>query len=286
LGSTELTLEHVIPGSIGGRLTCRFVCSSCNSKLGHTVEADVKADPTIRFLAAHLKSSIPQLASRLAENQAYVSSGPGGKAHGRVKNGEFVVRSQKLADGSLIQPTTVAAKSLRRMLLRENHDEAAIEAGLDVFALAPENTRVALSQTIDVIKWSIDTVRPVWDGPLLNSISPLKSAFEFLALHLGTSVYRDDPPLAAIRRLILGQAVVGSHIQVERLHAPEAKPFHGLLFEGNMPHAVVQLRLFGQLAFRVHFKTLSVAGPQFVYTHDLVDNTEHVAHSASSQTDG
>ena len=36
--------------------------------------------------------------------------------------------------------------------------------------------------------------------------------------------------------------------EVDRLHAPEAKPFHGIVFEGNSPCAKVQVRLFGKLA--------------------------------------
>jgi hypothetical protein len=62
--------------------------------------------------------------------------------------------------------------------------------------------------------------------------------------------------------------------EVERLHAPDANPFHGLVFEGNLPYAKVQVRLFGQLAFRVHFKRLAVHGPRGMYTHDLRSNEE------------
>jgi len=61
----------------------------------------------------------------------------------------------------------------------------------------------------------------------------------------------------------------------------DSTPFHGILFEGNNPYATVQVRLFGQFAFRVHFKTLSVDGPRFFYTHDLTADEEHVAYAAS-----
>lgn len=172
------------------------------------------------------------------------------------------------------------------MLERDNHDETAIAEALRIFAVAPENTRVALSDTIEIVKWSIEKIQPALDGPLMNPVVPIKSAYEFLALHLNTAIYEDVPPLAAIRNVLSGAELDERYLQVERLHAPGAKPFHGLVFEGNSPYAIVQMRLFGQLAFRVHFKTLSVGGPQFVYTHDLVTNSEHVELAANGPDNG
>ena len=271
------TQEHVIPAALGGRLTCHFLCCGCNSKLGHKVEGHAKSDPTIQLLAKKLTAKIPQIANQLIEGQTYVSSGPGGNSHGRVKGGEFVVRSERLSDNSLIQPTPVAAKTIRRMLERGNNDADTISKALALFEAAPENTRIALSDDIEVVKWSIDSIQPTLDGPLLDLAAPLKTAYEFLALHLNTAIYESAPALAATRRALRGEPIDPAHLLVERLHAPEAKPIHGLLFEQSSPYTTVQIRLLGQLAFRVHFKTLSVGGPRFVYTHDLESNEEHVA---------
>ena len=110
LAPTEFNVEHLIPESLGGNLTCRFVCVSCNSRMGHLFEGPAKADPTIRLLVSRLAARIPRFADKLAEDQAYVSVGPGGKAVGYLKDGEFVTRSRKLEDGSLIQHTPEAAK--------------------------------------------------------------------------------------------------------------------------------------------------------------------------------
>lgn len=277
LEPSTFTEEHLIPAALGGRLTCHFLCVECNSKLGHRIEGQAKSDPLIQLLAGKLAGKIPQLTSQLFEGQTYVSSGPGGASRGRVKGGEFIVRSEKLPDDSLIQPTPIAAKSIRRMLERDNHDPATVSNALLLFELAPENTRVALSETIDVVKWSIESIQPALDGPLLNLAVPLKAAYEFLALHLNTAIYESAPALAAARQALKGEPIDPTHLLVERLHAPEAKPFHGLLFEGGNPYSTVQIRLLGQLAFRVHFKSLSVGGPRFVYTHDLTSNEEHVS---------
>lgn len=276
----------MIPEALGGRLTCHFLCATCNSRLGREVEGLAKADPTIRLLAAKLSKKIPRLAGRLIEGQEYVSSGPGGPSRGRIKDSEFVVRSQKLPDGSLLQPTPLAANTVRRILERERHDESSISQALRRLKEAPENTRVSLTQTLEVVKWSIESIQPTLDGPLLNLVVPLKIAYEFLALHLNDAVYQDLPALAAVRSALAGNSIDTTHLLVERLHAPIAKPFHGIVFEGNDPHATMQVRLFGQLAFRIHFKTLSVGGPRFVYTHDLTDNEEHVALAGEPEDGG
>lgn len=282
LEPSKLTEEHLIPAALGGRLTCHFLCVSCNSKLGHEVEGQARADPTIQLLAER----VPRLTKQLLENQTYVSSGPGGEFPGRVKSGEFVVRSKKLSDDSLIQPTPLAAKSIRRMLEREGHDPAAVSKALNLFAVAPENTRIVLSPAIECVKWSVDGIQPTLDGPLLSLAVPLKMAYEFLALHLNTAIYEDAPALVAARKALGGNPIDTDHLLIERLHAPNAKLFHGLVFEGNNPHATVQVRLLGQLGFRVHFKTLSIGGPRFVYIDDLATNEENIALASDSLDSG
>ena len=272
-----MTEEHVIPAALGGRLTCNFLCAACNSKIGYEVEGQAKSDPSFQLLAQRLAESIPLLASQLLEGQTYVSSGPGGASRGRIKGGEFVPRSEKLPDDSLIQPTPIAAKTIQKMLERDNHDPATVSKALDIFKLAPENSRVALSETIEVVKWSIESIKPALDGPLLNPTTPLKTAYEFLALHMNTAIYENVPALVAARRALKGEPIDPTHLLVERLQAPEAKPFHGLLFEGSEPYTTIQIRLLGQLAFRVHFKTLSVGGSRFIYTHDFTSNKEQVS---------
>jgi hypothetical protein len=57
------------------------------------------------------------------------------------------------------------------------------------------------------------------------------------------------------------------------------EPFHGIVFEGNDPYAKVLIRLFGWLAFRVHFLRLACSGSRFVYTHRLDEQQEHVGQA-------
>ena len=229
---------------------------------------------------------IQTLASRMTEGQAFISVGPGGKARGHVKGGEFVVLPKLLSDGSLIQPTPMAAKTVKTLLVRDGLDQPQVASALRRLAEAPENQPVDLSPAVQVVKWEITGLQPVLDGPLLHPVVALKSAYEFLALHVGNAIYLDHPPLVAARAALRSGTLDAQHFEVERLHAPDAKPFHGLVFEGNAPYAKVQLRLFGKLAFRVHFKRLSVGGPRAMYTHELPSNAEHAVQLPAVQIDG
>ena len=254
-----------------------MLCRDCNSGLGHRLEGKAKTDPTIRLLVKSLRDSIPGLAASLEEGQKFFTTGTGPPSTGFVKGGQFKVSSSKLPDGSLIQDTPLATSTVRKMLQREGLEPHEIESAVARFVLAPDDTRVDLSPNIEVVKWSVTGLKLSLDGPLLNPLVPAKSAYEFLALHVGAAIIQDTPPLRAIRSALKSGQLGERDLLVERLHAPEAKPFHGLVFEGNTPYAKVQVRLFGKLAFRVHFKRLSVAGARGMYTHDLSANHESVS---------
>jgi hypothetical protein len=254
--------------------------------LGSLIESKVKSDPTIRLLVSKLSTKIPKLAEKISQGQEFISKGSGGQFRGKFKGGEFETRSFSKEDGSLIQPTRLAAKSIRKMLENNKNSESEISDALSRLELAKENVKIDIGDEIEAVKWSIDEIHPTLDGEIMNPVVALKSAYEFLALHLNSTVYESTPSLEAVRNALSGEAIDLNNLAVDRLHAPDAKPFHGLCFEGNSPYAKVQVRFFGQLAYRVHFKTLSIGGPRFMYTHDLEKNTEHVSHNEKNDNVG
>lgn len=172
------------------------------------------------------------------------------------------------------------------MLKRMGNDELLIAEIMNRFEAAPDNTLVPLANGLDAVKWSIERIEASLDGPLLPQFVPLKSAYEFMALHLGSAIYDDVPALSAVRTALSHGRVDPTHLLIERLYAQTAKLIHGIAFEGNAPYAKVQIRLFGQLAFRIHFRTLSIEGSRLVYTHDLESNTEHVANLSGEDNGG
>ena len=162
------------------------------------------------------------------------------------------------------------------MLRRQGYDAPFRAEAIRLLDDAPENVRVTVAPGLEIVKWEVTKLELALDGPLMDSVVPLKIAFEFLACHLGTAVYEEAPPLDEVRRVLAGGSIDPNWVLIERLTAEKARPFHGIIFEGNAPHARFQIRLFGKLAFRVHFLRLAVGGSRGQYTHDLATNEERV----------
>lgn len=169
LGQRDLTVEHIIPRQVGGRLTARFLCKLCNDQLGYRVEADVRADPSIRLAAQNLQDEIPDLAKAIREGQPYIASGPGGKIRGNVKGGKFQLDAGMRENGSVVQPTPEARKHLQRVLAKRGLGPEAIQQLVAGFDEAPDNTVVELGLDLHAIRWGIDEIHPVLAGPFLSS---------------------------------------------------------------------------------------------------------------------
>lgn len=277
LNNGDLCEEHLIPECLGGNLTCAFLCRECNSKLGHELEANAKFDPSVVIAANHLASSIPALAKSLLDGHPHIGHSQPGPAKGYIKDGEFRVLSQKLVDGSLVQPTYDARSSLIKILRRSGCEEAPILDAIQTFDNAPENKKIEVVPGLEVVKWSIERLElDLSRSRLMDPLIPAKTAYEFLACHIGTAIYDEAQQLAEIRESLTNQLLNSDAIQVERLSSNKYEPFHGVFFEGNDPYAKVQVRLFGWLVFRVHFRRLSIQGPRFVYTHRLDSKLEDV----------
>ena len=101
LRSKELTLEHVIPDSLGGILTSRFLCRDCNSRFGSTFEAAARLAPELRKAVSGLGSDLTQLAEKLERGAEYQSQFGDPTSKAKLRNdGSAGVFS--LEDGSLV----------------------------------------------------------------------------------------------------------------------------------------------------------------------------------------
>ena len=280
LRTADLTVEHLIPEALGGRLTSRILCKSCNDQLGHSIEADAKHDPAIAAAIYQFAQEYPGKAEQLVERTRLQVHSEAGSVPAERRAGDLHIKSHRIADGSLIQATPLAQETLRRMLTKSGMEAGPLEEALRKFEEAEENRPLDFGP-VSVTKWTITAVSPDTSGPPLHDLVPVKAAYEFLAGHLGTAVYRDHPPLQAIRSALL-TGTPSDSIVVERLVADRTEPIHGILFEGNYPHAQVQVRLFGRLAYRVHFTQLAVGGQRFAYTHRLDTNQEILAEAVEN----
>ena len=272
-GSGEsITKEHLIPECLGGKLTAEFLCKDCNSQLGYGAESLVREDPKIRLEIERLASKRPDLADKLRQGLEYIGHSEQGALRGYMQNEEFIVKRKQLGDGSLIVRPGESLDHVRRMAKREDRGLLfRIDNDLDHLS---SGESVEAAPGIEITNWIVDSVKPDLSRPVIAPVVPAKIAFEFLALHSGDKIYENPPQIASIRRQLLAGELSEGDIQVKRLIAQNERLFNGLAFEGNDPGAKVQIRLFGQLAFRVQFRQLAIHCPRWGYTHDLISGED------------
>ncbi|MEM8540422.1 MAG: hypothetical protein AAGF25_05635 [Pseudomonadota bacterium] len=139
------------------------------------------------------------------------------------------------------------------------------------------NIKLQVSENLTIIqRAAYHTGADLDGGTPLNPLVCLKISYEFLVLLFGRAMLVDEQPLNSIRSALRESIFPDQHAQIEVLHAGEYRAFHGLLFENSLPHVVVQVRLFGRLAYRVHFLKLRINSPPIRYTQDLEYNSERL----------
>src|SRR5262249_33190043 len=172
LRQAKLTKEHLIPESLGGRLVTKFLCQPCNSTFGSRADVIARSDPSIRLAIGNLAKRLPSLAQKLSENQSYVAKSAGGWVKGDVKKRRFQVRSTRLADGSFIQPTHVAHRTVENILRKSGHEEPFLLDALHLFENTPENERVEIAPGLEIVKSSVcaQTGLRLTPGELLGAL--------------------------------------------------------------------------------------------------------------------
>jgi HNH endonuclease len=269
LESDQLSLEHVIPNALHGGLTCRFLCSACNSRFGSKIDAKAKSDPAIRTAARALEKSVPRMVADIEEGQRYLIHTDVAMLHGLKRGDEFRGTWHKMPDGSSIAPEKNAIESLRGRMRSEGLGGDAIEAAIARYMAAEPGEIVDMSPTWAAKKLAAYLAGPDLQAPNADPLLFVKIAYEFMALLVGRSIYDRNPHLDELRDVLKNLRRDSDAFQVEVLSANDDAPFHGIAFEGNLPHATFQIRLFGKSAYRVHLKRIAVEHKLITYTHDL-----------------
>lgn len=279
LNIDNFSKEHLIPEQIGGVLWSKFLCKKCNDLIGYRIEADLKRDPTIRLAIESLSSKVPNLYEKMRNNLGYIAKSKDGVLKGRFnKNGVFRVNTYMKKDGSIIQPTDDAKAHLEKTLRKRGADDKEIKGKLTRIDEAPLNTLVKIDDTMRIKKWDIDSIEPDLSGELIGYGLPLKIGYEFLASCVGSSIYNRN--LNDIREAILNKKVFPETYKVEHLRSDYSEPIHGIVLEKKLPHVMIQIRLFGLIAYRVHFLRLGIDGDnkRVIYTLDLKEQEEYLSY--------
>lgn len=276
----DFTEEHIIPKAIGGVLTCEFLCKKCNDKFGDSFEAGVRFDPAIRIAAHNLRDILPALHSSIEQRQRYKVKTSVGHMPSVFRGRKVKELSKTLEDGSLMVSSEETESALLKKMQRSGRTKEEIAAAFEIFKSAQEEVPIKIARDLVVAK------RQAFDGgpelsksKLLSPLVSLKIAYEFAVLAFGTPVLAETPALNEIRRTLIEHDANSPACRVDLLFAQDRKyePFHGIAFEGNSPYAKFQVRLFGYLAYRVHFPNLSFDQEPFKYTHNLKTDEEWVS---------
>lgn len=274
LKADGLSLEHVIPESLGGILTSRFLCRLCNSKFGSGFEAKARLAPELRKAASGLGEDLSELKDKLERGAEYQSRFEDITSKSRLRGNGQMGPSQ-LEDGSLIFPELDAPRALRSIMQKCGVLDPEINSAIARWKDAPVGLHVDLGAGITIKKWQEHPKTPSYTEPPLSPLVALKAAYEFAALLVGGSIYGHafDP----LRSVLYthDRDMADNMVTFNWASAPDA--FHGISFEGNHEVAQFQVRFFGLLAYTVRFPKVAIKYPPTVYTHRL-DTGDDWAH--------
>lgn len=279
----QLSLEHVIPDALKGRLASKFLCKRCNSFFGHKIDAGAKKDPAIRSAASALEDSIPSLVADIEEGQRYRIHTDVAMLLGTKRGGSILGDWHHMPDGSVIAPEDQAIESLRGRMRAQGLSNDELEKAIADYLIAEPGEVVEMSSGLAAKKLVAHLAGPYFEAPKVDLLLFVKIAYEFAALLVGKAIYNRTSQLGEIRDVLKNLRRDSDAFRVEILEANQVAPFHGIFFEGNSPHAIIQIRLFGKQAFRVHFNRLAIQHEPFSYTHYL-ESGEHYVRFQNNPT--
>jgi len=276
--------EHIIPGSIGGRLQVRILCSDCNHTFGTGLISKVKSSPTIRLAIRNLKNELLGLYRAIETGQIYDAKGKN-EDHIRLrfKNSKFETIAHKKNNGSLVVDTKKGLKNISQMLRKEGLSENKIEDKLQSFQRLEDNKVIQLSETIKVVKWSIDSIFPALQGKLLDEKVIVLIAYEFLSLLIGNLIY--DRKLGFIRNFIK-KGTMSDKLVIEHLTSRHYDPYHKIYPELLETEIIINIILFRWIVYKVHIKGFKLSTVDFVYLEDLINKKSLIAKSVDEAKQG
>lgn len=273
----SLSRAHIIPEAIGGRLAVPFLCSRCNSQLGHTVEKGLKHDPRVRFAFERVRPQIPQLAKKLAPGYVYATRTSHGLVRARPRGDSYEILDTRQDDRSRIRDPGRARDEIVTVLRRRGASQIEIAAALEAHDNAPEDQIVEVAPGIPIRKSSVGGFSPTHDGDSVSDDCFLGIAYLFLAILVDRAIY--DPALDALRQRLRGNPPSDPGWSAESLLAPNSYgPWHGIAVVEFTPQLLVEVRLFGSESWLIRFEHMAMTslpgGTRPAYRLDLATGAE------------
>ncbi len=272
-----MTSEHIIHESIGGTLEAEIQCVNCNSVLGSKLVSQARQDPVLRFAIQNLKDDLPDLYASMEHGQKYMAKDVTGKSViTKFKDGRFETQAQKKDDGSIIFDTKKGQKNIISMLSKEGLTPDEIENALQRLKETPDNQKIRLSKSIEVVRWGIESYFPAIKKPEMNPRLVLLIAYNYLCVILDEFIL--DRRLDFIRSYIVN-GDLSDKINIESFTSRQYDCYHRLNPEYSSDETRVKIILFGWLIYIVHIRGLVCNCPDPAYVEDLKNRRGLIATS-------
>jgi len=279
---TQRTDAHVIPESVGGRLSAPLLCKRCNSGMG-TLEAGLAKDPVVIDLVGDLVGRLAEalpagLVQSIRGRASYVVDT---EEFGRVYAGLDQQGALKPRQSDAILNDRNTLRRIKKELRRRGVDDETVSEKLRAFHEAQAGATIEVAPGFKVVKGiSLENAdwRRTYDEPLVSRAVPLAIAYLYLALCLGASIYdeRLEPTRRALRDAIAGDDALDGIPPFDpmRSTAPP-EPKHGLgIVEAEDGSVLVHVGLFREYVWLVPFPGVALPAAAPFYLLDLTTGEE------------
>lgn len=276
---------HVIPRSIGGKLSALFLCKDCNGRMGR-FEATLAQDISVRLLLDKLEHQLPEkVIKSIRYRQSYFTDHPelGRIEAGMDKEGELRPKESDTIKGD--ENTLKQAMAELDRLDAGDEEKAALQ---DAFDKAHPGEWIEVRPGYRIQKhigWSGVGFKPSLTDPI--TITPLQVsvgiAYLYLALCIGEQVY--DPVLQPVRDALQagldGDSTAADAYNENRHGTGAVDPVHILRAKPDGDGTVVTFQVFRDLVWPVRFP--GTANPeQTLYALNVATGEEHWKSKAPS----
>lgn len=273
---SQRTNAHVIPESVGGKLSAVFLCKRCNSRMGEA-EAILPRDISVRLMLDQLEDQLPEeLVVGIRYRQSYFADTAG---YGRVEAGFD-------KQGELLPRQSEAIKDDENTLGQIAADLSRHGKGAEEIAAAQTSFHdAAPGEWIEVrpghrvqkhIDWSEIGFKPKLNDPITPLHVPVGIAYLYLALCLGERVYdiELDPVRKALRTALDGDNSAADALCANRHGTRIVETKHLLRAKPDGGGTLVTLQIFRDLVWPVRFPIIVVKGEQTLYWVDVASGEE------------
>lgn len=273
---SQRTDAHVIPESVGGKLSAVFLCKRCNSRMGEA-EAILPRDISVRLILDQVADQLPEeLVAGIRYRQSCFADTD---EYGRVEAG-FDTQGELLPKQSeAIKDDENTLKQIAADLSRHGKSAAEIAAAQATFHDAAPGEWVEVRPGHRVqkhIDWSKIGFKPKLNDPITPLHVPVGIAYLYLAICLGERVYDNtlEPVRKALCMALDGDSAAADALCANRHGTRIVETKHLLRTKPDDGGTLVTFQVFRDLVWPVRFPDVVVRGEQTLYWVDVATGEE------------